>query len=140
MREQWQVAEIINADGLPVRVLPIRVYDESPPLQPGEEIRWLAAACPISGNAARRLARMRLKMIGRFAGRQPDWLQQHVPTGVGKVPARAVCRTCGDRVEQFPSVRAAARAVGRSRAWLHLRLVDGMPDFSGCTWRDTATV
>jgi len=56
MREQWQVAEILKADGLLIRVLPIHVYDQLPPLKPGEEIRWLAAAVPNIGKRGLALA------------------------------------------------------------------------------------
>lgn len=139
MRERWQVYEVVNAEGLPIRVMPLRISDDLPTLNSGERIRWLAAACCISGCTARRLARERLKMMGRFYNGQPPWLQQAVPRDVGNQRPRPVCRVCGDRVELFGSVKAAARAVERSRKWIHLRLIDGLADFNGCRWIDAPT-
>jgi hypothetical protein len=136
MREQWQVLEIVNADGFPIRVVALRVHDPLPRLKQGETIRWLAAAVPISGDAARRLTRMRLKMIGQWYGSQPPWLRQRVPQASGDSPPRAVCRTCDGRIEHFSSISAAALAVGRSRKWVHMRIIDGLADFSGCRWSD----
>jgi hypothetical protein len=137
--EQWQVAEVLNSDGLPVRCVPLRVTD-SLPLQPGERVRWLVAAVPISGEAARRLARMRLAMYGHWYGSQPPWLQQRVPQAAGDSPPRAVCRTCDGRIEHFSSISAAARAVSRSRKWIHMRIIDGLSDFAGCRWADATGV
>ncbi|HZZ28843.1 MAG TPA: hypothetical protein VFE46_12645 [Pirellulales bacterium] len=134
--ESWQVCEIVNADGLPVRVIPLRIGDELPALEPGESLSWLAAACLISGNAARRLASERLKMIGRWNDGQPEWLRQRVPSGTGKQPPRPVYRQCAGGVQRFPSIRLAAKSACKSRRWLHLRLIDGFADCDGCTWHD----
>jgi hypothetical protein len=136
---RWGVIEMIDATGLPVRVIPCRI--DRIPGAFGEKWRWIAGGShPICASAARRLARERLKQITRWAGGMAPWLESHAPVPPGKYRrgmGRPLLRFGPDgAVRLFRSVSDAAKYAGRSRAALHKRLLDGFPDGQGAVWQD----
>jgi hypothetical protein len=133
MEAAWGVCEIINADGLPIRILPVRL-DAPLELAQGERVRWLVAM-PIGAVAARRIARARSRMVAEWVGREtPAWLQTYCPLPPGDY-CRPVRRIRPDgQIECFPSIAAAARAIGRDRMVVKKRVVNCCIDCAGCRW------
>jgi hypothetical protein len=139
MLRPFRLYEIV-ADGLPVVVGVCRA-DQQPECRGSETVRWLLSH--LDQRTAAGLAHWRIRQIVEWSGEPPRWLRSHIPRapeqrrpGFG----RAVIREHpGGHVERFPSVQAAANAIGRDRVVIMRLLTVGGPDFAGCTWRDDST-
>src|SRR5437762_2490695 len=111
MQPAWQVMEVRNAEGLPVRVLPIRT-DAPLELEPGQSVQCVVSL-PVSAVTARRIARERSRMIAAWCGHElPPWLESYCPMPAGDY-CRPIRRIWPDgQIDCYPSIASGARALG----------------------------
>ncbi len=139
----YRTYEIHNSEGLPIHVGLCRVH-EQPLLEPDQTLVWLLGRnLPICASLARTFVRDRVRQISRWwetPDVAPPWLQTHIPIQPqyrGRGHGRPIVRIWPDgRTDYYPSVMAAAVAVGCARPILDRRLMDGRVDDQGCHWFD----
>jgi hypothetical protein len=142
-RHKYKTFEIHDTEDIPSHVGLCR-FDEQPSLEPGQTLIWrLGKNLAISESLARTFVRDRVKQIADWSGspdEAPAFLKTHLPVPPrlrGRGHGRPIVRICRDgRLDCFPSVKAAANAVGCHRPIIDRRLMDGREDEFGCRWLD----
>lgn len=114
----------------------LRTLDEPP----RESTKWLPCGMPMRWREAKAIAAIRVRQIAEWSGtwpELPEWYlgEFHWRPDLPHTRSRPVRRVHPDgRTDQFPSIRAAARAVGSFWTAIDWRVRTGCTDREGFTW------